>query len=113
MPAVRRADPDRRPGSHTHPAVAAPQHAGPMTPVISALLSKAPSLRPDSATLTRQLTELLRPSPPVLTVRSSSTPQPTEPATTVSAAHPAHYFATLAPDAVAGRQEAIPRAILS
>ena len=60
-----------------------PQHAGPMAPVISALLSKAPSQRPDADTLTRQLTALLHPGPPVLTVRSPGTAPPTEPTTVV------------------------------
>ena len=50
-----------------------PQHAGPIAPMISALLSKAPSQRPDAASLTEQLTALLRPDPPVLTVRSPGT----------------------------------------
>lgn len=81
----------------------APQHAGPMTPVITALLSKAPSQRPDAATLTRQLTELLRPSPPVLTVRSPGTPQPTEPATTVSAARHESPFRVAVLDGHGGR----------
>ena len=80
-----------------------PRYAGPMTPVISALLSKAPSQRPDAATLTRQLTELLRPSPPVLTVRSPGTPQPTEPATTVSAARHESPFRVAVLDGHGGR----------
>jgi hypothetical protein len=38
-----------------------PQHADPMAPVISALLSRAPSRRPDAAAVTRMLTDLLDP----------------------------------------------------
>jgi hypothetical protein len=62
------------------------QHAGPMSPIISALLSKAPSQRPDAAALTRQLTVLLRSGSPVLTVRPPGTAPPSEPATVASAA---------------------------
>ena len=41
-------DPDRHPGRHPHPAAArCCRHAGPMAAVISSLLSKAPSQRPE------------------------------------------------------------------
>jgi hypothetical protein len=40
-----------------------PRHAGPMAPVIGALLSRAPSQRPDAAAVTRMLTDLLRSGP--------------------------------------------------
>jgi WD40 repeat protein len=60
-----------------------PQHAGPMAPVLSALLSKAPGQRPDSAALTRQLTALLRPGQPVLTAGSPGAAPPQAPATAV------------------------------
>ena len=63
-----------------------PQHAGPMAPVISALLSKVPSQRPDAATLARQLAVLLRSGSPVVTVTSSAAPPPAAPATVFSAA---------------------------
>jgi WD40 repeat protein len=63
-----------------------PQFAGPLAPVISALLSKAPSQRPDAGTLARQLGALLRSGSPVVTVSSSAAAPPTEPATVLSAA---------------------------
>jgi len=63
-----------------------PQQAGPMAPLISALLSKVPSQRPDAAALTRQLTALLRPDPAVLTVRSPGPSPAAEPTTFVPAA---------------------------
>jgi len=63
-----------------------PEHAGPMAPVLGALLNRAPSERPDAVALTGQLTALLRPGPPVLTVRSPGTTSRTAPATVVPAA---------------------------
>ena len=62
-----------------------PQHAGPMAPVISALLSKAPGQRPDAAALTRQLTALQRADPPGLTVRPPGAARAAEPATVAAA----------------------------
>ena len=60
-----------------------PRQAGPMGPVISALLSKAPGQRPDAATLTRQLTGLLRPGPPAPIVRPPVSAPPAAAAATV------------------------------
>ena len=57
-----------------------------MAPVISALLSKIPSQRPDAATLARQLAVLLRSGSPVVTVTSSAAPPSAAPATVFSAA---------------------------
>jgi hypothetical protein len=73
-----------------------PRHAGPMAPMISALLSKAPSQRPDAAALTGQLAALLHSGPPVLTVRSPGAASPAAPTTVVSAArHESPFRATV------------------
>jgi hypothetical protein len=80
-----------------------PQHAGPMAPVISALLSKAPDRRPDAAALTRQLTELLRPGPPVLTVRSPGTAPPPDQATVTATARQESPFSAAVLDGHGGR----------
>jgi WD40 repeat protein len=63
-----------------------PEHAGPMAPLLSALLSRAPSQRPDAAALTGQLTALLHPGPPMLTTGSPGTASHTTQATVVPAA---------------------------
>ena len=60
----------------------APRHAGPMAPVLSSLLTKAPSQRPNAAALTGQLTALLRPGPPVRTGTSPSAAPSSSPQTT-------------------------------
>jgi WD40 repeat protein len=71
--------------------------------VISALLSKAPSQRPDAATLARQLTVLLRSGSPVVTVRSPDTAPPPEPATVASAARPESPLRAAVLDGQGGR----------
>ena len=63
-----------------------PEHAGPMAPLLGALLSRAPSQRPDAAALTGQLTALLHPGPPVFTTGSPGTASHTAQATVVPAA---------------------------
>ncbi len=80
-----------------------PQHAGPLTPTISALLSKAPSQRPDAAALTRHLIALLRPSPPVVTVRSPGMAPLAEPTTVASIARQESPFRAAVLDGHSGR----------
>jgi hypothetical protein len=80
-----------------------PEHAGPMAPVINALLSKAPSQRPDAVALTRQLAALLRPGPPPLAVRSPGTARPTEPATVVPTVRQESPFRAAVLDGHGGR----------
>jgi hypothetical protein len=63
-----------------------PEHAGPMAPVLGALLRRVPSQRPDAAALTGQLTALLQPGPAVLTVRSPGSASHPTPATVVPGA---------------------------
>jgi predicted Ser/Thr protein kinase len=79
------------------------QHAGPMAPVISALLSKAPSQRPDAAALTRQLTALVRSGLPVLAVRSPGTARPTEQTTVVPTVRQESPFRAAVLDGHGGR----------
>ena len=47
-----------------------PRHAGPLAPVLSSLLEKAPGQRPNAAALTEQLTALSRPDQPAVTIRA-------------------------------------------
>ena len=79
------------------------QHAGPIAALISALLSKAPSQRPDTASVIQQLTALLRPDPPVLAVRSPGTARPTEPTTVVPTVRQGSPFRATVLDGHGGR----------
>ena len=80
-----------------------PQHAGPIAALISALLSKAPSQRPDTASVIQQLTALLRPDPPVLAVRSPGTARSAEPTTVVPAVRQESPFRATVLDGHGGR----------
>jgi Protein kinase domain/WD domain, G-beta repeat len=84
-----------------------PEHAGPMAPVLGALLNRAPSQRPDAVALTRQLTALLRPGPPVLTVRSPGTPSRRASAKVVPAAWQELPFRAAVLDGHGGRVRSV------
>jgi len=79
-----------------------PQFAGPLAPVIGALLSKTPNQRPDAATLARQLAALLRSGSPVVTVGSPAA-APTGPAAVLSAARPEPAVRSAVLDGQGGR----------